>query len=79
MVLSSELIESGTQQHLGAGSSRATLVAGLNVLVASGVSEVAMTELDIPGAAAADYTAVNPSPSIEALHRLTTIGCGRVS
>jgi len=47
----------GSQEHLGAGSSRSTLSAGLNVLANSGVSEVAITELDINNAAASDYVA----------------------
>ena len=46
----------GSQSHLNAGASGTE--AALNVLVDSGVSEVAITELDIAGAAAADYEEV---------------------
>ncbi|KAK7909072.1 endo-1- 4-beta-xylanase [Apiospora marii] len=47
----------GTQSHLGAGASSGTQAA-LEALASSGVSEVAITELDIAGAAANDYVAV---------------------
>ncbi|KAK7937836.1 endo-1-4-beta-xylanase [Apiospora aurea] len=47
----------GTQSHLGAGASSGTQGA-LEALASSGVSEVAITELDIAGAAANDYVAV---------------------
>lgn len=47
----------GTQGHLQAGAG-AGLASAIKVLAASGVSEVAVTELDIVGAAATDYVNV---------------------
>ncbi|KAL9115760.1 MAG: hypothetical protein Q9227_000128 [Pyrenula ochraceoflavens] len=47
----------GSQSHLTAGLASSTAGA-LNALAASGVSEVAVTELDIVNAAPADYVAV---------------------
>lgn len=47
----------GSQSHLSAGQSSATAGA-LAALAASGVGEVAVTELDITNAAASDYVAV---------------------
>lgn len=47
----------GTQSHLGAGAAAGTRAA-LEALASSGVGEVAITELDIAGAAAGDYVAV---------------------
>jgi len=47
----------GSQSHLSAGQSSGT-AAALAVLAASGVSEVAITELDIVNAAASEYVAV---------------------
>lgn len=47
----------GSQGHLQAGQGSAA-AAALNALAASRVSEVAITELDIVGAAASDYVAV---------------------
>ncbi|KAF8919251.1 putative xylanase [Mucidula mucida] len=47
----------GTQMHLSAGGAGGAQAA-LTALAASGVSEVAITELDIAGGAASDYTAV---------------------
>ena len=46
----------GSQSHLGAGVTGTQ--AALEVLTGSGVSEVAITELDIAGAAPADYEEV---------------------
>lgn len=48
----------GSQSHLGAGQSSGTAGA-LAALAASGVGEVAITELDIVNAAASDYVAVS--------------------
>lgn len=47
----------GSQSHLSAGQSSGT-AAALKVLAGSGVSEVAVTELDIINAAASEYVAV---------------------
>ncbi|KAH0584379.1 Endo-1,4-beta-xylanase F3 [Termitomyces sp. 'cryptogamus'] len=47
----------GTQMHLSAGGAGGAFTA-LSTLAGAGVSEVAITELDIGGAAASDYTAV---------------------
>ena len=47
----------GSQSHLSAGQSSGTAGA-LKALAASGVAEVAITELDIIGAAASEYVAV---------------------
>ncbi|KAF8919242.1 glycoside hydrolase family 10 and carbohydrate-binding module family 1 protein [Mucidula mucida] len=47
----------GTQMHLSAGGAGGAQAA-LTALAASGVSEVAITELDIAGGAASDYTTV---------------------
>lgn len=47
----------GTQSHLQAGGS-STVLAALTALAGSGVSEVAITELDIVNAAASDYVTV---------------------
>ncbi|QRV95620.1 endo-beta-1,4-xylanase [Ceratobasidium sp. AG-Ba] len=47
----------GSQSHLGAGGAGG-VQAALQTLVASGVPEVALTELDIVNAAASDYTTV---------------------
>jgi len=47
----------GSQSHLSAGQSSGT-AAALKVLAGSGVAEVAVTELDIIGAAASEYVAV---------------------
>ncbi|KAF8919241.1 glycoside hydrolase superfamily [Mucidula mucida] len=47
----------GTQMHLDAGGA-SDAQAALTALASSGVSEVAITELDIAGASPADYTAV---------------------
>lgn len=51
----------GSQSHLQAGGS-STVLAALTALAASGVSEVAITELDIVNAAASDYVTVRLSP-----------------
>lgn len=48
----------GSQGHLQAGQGSAA-AAALAALAASGVSEVAVTELDIVGAASSDYVAVS--------------------
>lgn len=73
------LIVVGSQEHLGAGTSRSTLSDGLNVLGNSGVSEVAITELDIPNAAANDYTAVSVFCLLQLWDSTDVQGCWRVS
>jgi endo-1,4-beta-xylanase len=47
----------GTQMHLGSGGAGGALAA-LQALASTGVAEVAITELDIQGAAPNDYTTV---------------------
>jgi endo-1,4-beta-xylanase len=48
----------GSQSHLNAGQSSGTLAA-LTALASTGVSEVAVTELDIVNAGTNDYVAVS--------------------
>ena len=61
-----------SQSHLGAGRAAGLTQGALSALAGSGVSEVAITELDIVGAAANDYvTAVKACLAVSACVGIT--------